>query len=224
MDLMQSRTSFASARIVASFRNKLAVPGSPSFWVRKELVLVDMKVVSLAFALASVVLVPCYGQDKPATKATKPAVKAPLVPVSPEKRFAQSKYDDALAELAKTESKINDLRLAEPARRLELNAKCEAELKKVDVELAPVHIQHSAEQQQECDDLLHESDPKRLELERVKGEITATLEVLKPRLDYADTCAKVYRITIDTKQSDVTVRQIEQMKACRSLELYPPEK
>jgi hypothetical protein len=37
-------------------------------------------------------------------------------------------------------------------------------------------------------------------------------------------CAGVYRDTIDAKVSDLTNRQAEQIKACKSLDLYPPDK
>jgi hypothetical protein len=48
-----------------------------------------MKLVSVSLALASVILVPCYGQQEK-TKATAPAVKAQAKPiVSAEKRFAR---------------------------------------------------------------------------------------------------------------------------------------
>ena len=49
-------------------------------------------------------------------------------------------------------------------------------------------------------------------------------KLLKQRLDYVDGCLKVYRVTIDMKPSDLTIRQTEQVKECRSLDLYPPSK
>lgn len=50
------------------------------------------------------------------------------------------------------------------------------------------------------------------------------LKIAEERLKNVDSCLAIYRTTIDLKQSDLTVRQAEQVKACQSLSLYPPEK
>jgi hypothetical protein len=50
------------------------------------------------------------------------------------------------------------------------------------------------------------------------------LDLLKLRLGLADDCLKVYQRTIDKKVSDQTTRDVEQIKACQTLNLYPPPK
>jgi hypothetical protein len=50
------------------------------------------------------------------------------------------------------------------------------------------------------------------------------LSVLTTKLRYVDTCASVYRKTIDKKAGDMTLRDSEQVNECRSLDLYPPAK
>ena len=47
---------------------------------------------------------------------------------------------------------------------------------------------------------------------------------LKFKLDHADDCAAIYRKTIDEKAADITTREAEQIKACQSVDLYPPRK
>ncbi|MGA2723858.1 MAG: hypothetical protein ABSG79_15790 [Bryobacteraceae bacterium] len=47
---------------------------------------------------------------------------------------------------------------------------------------------------------------------------------LEIKLKHADECAAVYQKTIDEKASDVTTRETEQIKACQSIDLYPPAK
>ena len=44
------------------------------------------------------------------------------------------------------------------------------------------------------------------------------------RLKYVDTCLSIYKKTIDKKAADVTVRENDQIKACKSLDSYPPAK
>jgi hypothetical protein len=53
---------------------------------------------------------------------------------------------------------------------------------------------------------------------------TPQLKVLQARLQHADECVQVFHETIDAKVSDLTIRQTELVKACQSMNLYPPEK
>jgi hypothetical protein len=46
--------------------------------------------------------------------------------------------------------------------------------------------------------------------------------VLQEAVQYVDSCVTVYHKTIDKKSSDLTVREIEQVKTCQALDLYPP--
>jgi hypothetical protein len=55
-------------------------------------------------------------------------------------------------------------------------------------------------------------------IEAVEHQIT----LLRVRMNTADQCARVYRETIAKKQSDLTTRESDQIKACQSLEMYPP--
>jgi hypothetical protein len=50
------------------------------------------------------------------------------------------------------------------------------------------------------------------------------VEQAELQLAHADDCAKIFHDTADSRVSDLTVRQTEQVKACQSLNLYPPEK
>jgi hypothetical protein len=61
-------------------------------------------------------------------------------------------------------------------------------------------------------------------LDRKRNSGVEELEVLGLRLKHVDDCTSVYHNTIDLKVSDLTGRQTESVKACRSLGLYPPEK
>ena len=42
------------------------------------------------------------------------------------------------------------------------------------------------------------------------------------RLGYVEECAKVYKDSSELKQSDLTVRQVEAIGACKNLGLFPP--
>jgi hypothetical protein len=46
----------------------------------------------------------------------------------------------------------------------------------------------------------------------------------KERLDHTDECVKIYKDTIDVKTSDLTVRQVGLVDACKTLAIYPPGK
>ena len=177
--------------------------------------------------MASVVLVPCYGQPA-MTKPTAPAVKAQAKPiVSAEKRFAQKAYEAAVEEaVAVIESNAHILRGRE-GRMLSGSARCWKDLK-IETELTPLLIANSPERRQACEDLDTKSEVEEERL-RTQGaklllEANAMVDLLKTRLDYADTCAKVYRTTGNKKVSDVTVIETEQIKECRSLNQYPPER
>jgi predicted nucleic acid-binding Zn-ribbon protein len=63
-----------------------------------------------------------------------------------------------------------------------------------------------------------------LTLKRSDEPIMTKLPLLKSRLEHADDCVAVYNKTIDEKVSDITTRESEQIKACKSLDLYPPNK
>jgi Zn ribbon nucleic-acid-binding protein len=49
-------------------------------------------------------------------------------------------------------------------------------------------------------------------------------ELLEPKVEIVDSCISTYHQTIDKKNADLTVRESEQVKACQSLDLYPPAK
>jgi hypothetical protein len=56
------------------------------------------------------------------------------------------------------------------------------------------------------------------------GEMSDELDTLEKQLKYVDSCIATYHKTIDKKNADLTVRESEQVKACQSLDLYPPAK
>jgi hypothetical protein len=89
-------------------------------------------------------------------------------------------------------------------------------------------MRRSPEQEKVCDDIYAKSEliegQVRTEGDKAKEEKDAIADVLKTRLEYADQCAKVYRTTSNKKVSDVTVNESEQIKECRSSDLYPPQK
>jgi len=43
-------------------------------------------------------------------------------------------------------------------------------------------------------------------------------------LEDVDKCARTYRLTIDKKQSDLTQREVGQIKSCQEEDLYPPKR
>jgi hypothetical protein len=56
------------------------------------------------------------------------------------------------------------------------------------------------------------------------GELSDELDTLQNQLKNVDSCIATYHRTIDKKNADLTVRESEQVKACQSLDLYPPSK
>jgi hypothetical protein len=78
-----------------------------------------------------------------------------------------------------------------------------------------------------CEDLKPEECHDRAEalLQATKARIEAidTSKMLE-NLGRVDPCLAVYKSTIDKKISDLTTRESDQIKACKALDLYPPEK
>ena len=71
----------------------------------------------------------------------------------------------------------------------------------------------------------NESNP--LRRERLNNKITEIhdgLEVLQIRFNHVDDCLGLYTTTIDKKTSDLTTREIDGIKACKTVDLYPPAK
>ena len=67
----------------------------------------------------------------------------------------------------------------------------------------------------------------------VLGQMNAQLATIKTgpavaqlamQLKHVDECVTVYHATIDRKQSDITVREGELVKACQGMNFYPPAK
>jgi hypothetical protein len=56
------------------------------------------------------------------------------------------------------------------------------------------------------------------------GEMSDELDQLRNQLKYVDSCLATYHKTIDKRSADLTVRESEQVKACQTLDLYPPAK
>lgn len=61
------------------------------------------------------------------------------------------------------------------------------------------------------------------QLKMKRSEMIDLLPDLAERLEYADDCMAVFRKTIDKKTSDLTVRENSQIKACMTMDLYPPD-
>jgi hypothetical protein len=59
------------------------------------------------------------------------------------------------------------------------------------------------------------------EIQNKITEIENTLDKRDRQLAYVDDCTAIYQKTIDMKQSDLTTRQADQVKACKALDLYP---
>jgi hypothetical protein len=60
-----------------------------------------------------------------------------------------------------------------------------------------------------------------------RGRRNQAQEVVNKRklqLEHVDECVGIYGATVDKKMSDLTVRETEQVKACKSLDVYPPTK
>jgi hypothetical protein len=55
----------------------------------------------------------------------------------------------------------------------------------------------------------------------VLHEVVILKNALARQLEAVDSCTKLYRQTIDKKQSDLTVRESQAVKACTTLDLYP---
>lgn len=53
---------------------------------------------------------------------------------------------------------------------------------------------------------------------------TEALNLSFARLQHADDCAKIYKDTVDKKVSDLTTRETDMIKACKSIGSYPPPK
>ena len=185
-----------------------------------------MKLVSVSLAVASVVLVPCYGQQEKA-KATAPAVKSQAKPtVSAEKRFAHEALVAASNDYGDSLRATTKLLEGREYRILRRSSRCWSDLK-IETRLQPLLIANSPERKQACEDLDAKSEVEEDELlaeaDKVTAEKKAIMDLWTTRWEYADTCAKVYRTTGNKKVSDVTVIETEQIKECRSLDLYPPQ-
>ena len=48
------------------------------------------------------------------------------------------------------------------------------------------------------------------------------LDLMKARMENADSCVQVYRDTIDKKNADLTTRESQGIQSCQYLRLYPP--
>jgi hypothetical protein len=55
----------------------------------------------------------------------------------------------------------------------------------------------------------------------ISNRETKALNLSFARLQHADDCAKVYKGTVDKKVSDLTTRETDMMKACKSIGSYP---
>lgn len=60
------------------------------------------------------------------------------------------------------------------------------------------------------------------QLARTFERETDKVRLLQLRMDTADGCALLYRNTIDKKTSDLTTREADLIKGCKSIENYPP--
>jgi hypothetical protein len=69
-----------------------------------------------------------------------------------------------------------------------------------------------------------EDDRKRYQDANMRLAACEQSEMLEPQLEFVDSCIATYHQTIEKKNADLTVRETEQVKACQSLELYPPTK
>jgi len=63
-----------------------------------------------------------------------------------------------------------------------------------------------------------------IEITVAHDRIVKELPTLEARLHHADDCVSVYKKTIDEKVVDLTTRESTQIKACKDLDLYPPDK
>lgn len=58
----------------------------------------------------------------------------------------------------------------------------------------------------------------------IHDTVVKDLPTLQARVLHADDCLVVYTGTIDKKVADLTTRESDQIKACKSIDLYPPQK
>jgi hypothetical protein len=71
-----------------------------------------------------------------------------------------------------------------------------------------------------CDEIRHAwQDDKKL-LSIMNGRLIDA----NSRLQYVDKCLAVYHKTIDERAADITTREAELIKECKSFDMYPPKK
>ena len=56
----------------------------------------------------------------------------------------------------------------------------------------------------------------------VMESVKENVQLFERRLEAVDQCVNTYRETIDKRQGDLTTREVDLIKACRRLSLYPP--
>jgi len=67
------------------------------------------------------------------------------------------------------------------------------------------------------------ADRKRLADEQKKRDAEEEAEAAEKRRTVRAACAAIYKNTVDKKISDLTVREEQQVRACQTLGLYPPQ-
>jgi len=138
--------------------------------------------------------------------ATRPYVMPPLLPESTvpayesaEHKYAQHKFDQATKEHIERLAQIEALR---------------EKVRQIDGQISP--------------DINTRVDRLRIN-DRIKDLISFDestkddMKKLRDQLEVVDSCALIYRTTIDKRSADITTRESELIMACKMLELYPPE-
>jgi hypothetical protein len=85
---------------------------------------------------------------------------------------------------------------------------------KVDAITAKIDCTDKAKDGKDVDDCARIYKP-------LMSEIDKEYDLINAQIEKVDECSKVYRSTIDKKQSDLTVRESQAVKACIVLDLYP---
>ena len=125
-------------------------------------------------------------------------VVATKAPESPEHRFAQKQYDNQVEVVAGLSNQIETI-------LVDVDAPSK--------ESPEVHHLYVIAQLDRGDKLAIRMGVEEEELAQ-----------RKLRVEHADECVAVFQATTGKKTSDVTIKDTEQVKACQSMNLYPPQK
>ena len=166
-------------------------------------------------------VLPCYGQQKAAKKASAPVVE------SAEHRHARLALAEAQADVDEKQ-KITDAKDSRSNQLEWITINC---YDRIPGGIAKPGISIQDQCSAICGSCTDKDEQLSREHAALRDAIEARTELIaasdlldkaRTRFRAVDRCTNVYRTTIDKKSSDITERDKEYITACKYVELYPP--